>query len=218
MQPVVPDNPAIVLASGSPRRRELCRRVGFEPVVRVSSIPEQRESGESPEKYARRLANEKARDVAADLEGDSELPGWMLSADTIVVHRQEVLEKPEDREGAEAMLARLSGSRHEVVTAFCWYWRAPGGDEEVVERVEAVRTDVWLRELDDEMIERYVATGEPMDKAGGYGIQDVGSVLVRRIRGSHYCVVGLPVCEVVETLQQMGGLRDYPFGTGRDSE
>lgn len=212
MKPVRPDDPKIVLASGSPRRRELTERIGFEPVVRVSSIPEQRETGESPAEYARRLAVDKARHIAEQLEGDQQLPGWILSADTIVVHDDDVLEKPDDEKHAETMLRQLSGNHHQVITAFCWLWRDPEGDgTDTICRVTDISTDVWLRDLNDEMIQRYVATGEPMDKAGSYGIQDIGGVLVRRLEGSYFCVMGLPVCEVVEVLQEMGGLEAYPF-------
>ncbi len=213
MKPVTPEHPEIILASGSPRRKELIERIGFEPVVRVSSIPEERHSGESPSDYALRLAGEKARHVAAELEEDDQFPGWILSADTIVVHHDEVLEKPDDEDHAIEMLQRLSGQQHEVITSYCWLWRDPTGEGTGgFARAGWVSTDVWLRELDDEMIERYVATGEPMDKAGSYGIQKLGGVLVRRLEGSYFCVMGLPVCEVVEVLQQLGGLEAYPFG------
>lgn len=209
MQPIGPDSRAIVLASGSPRRLELTRRIGFEPLVRVSAIEERRGDGESPVEYARRLAEDKARDVADRIDG-GEMPGWILSADTIVVHRGDVLEKPDDAADARRMLRRMSGDKHRVITAFCWLFDG-GDDAETVCRVVDVSSEVWLRELDDEMIERYVATGEPMDKAGSYGIQDIGSTLVCRIEGSHFCIVGLPVCEVVATLQNLGGLVSYPF-------
>ena len=212
MKALHPDQPALILASGSPRRLQLCRRIGFEPLLYISSVEEQRASDEDPVSYARRLAAEKAADVAAKLVDEPTLPGWILSADTIVVHEHDVLEKPADPAEARSMLHRLSGEKHVVITAFCWLWRAPAGGEAKRKKVvRDVRASVWLRELDDEMIDRYVASGEPMDKAGSYGIQDVGSVLVRRVEGSFYCVVGLPVCEVVETLQELSGLESYPF-------
>ncbi len=210
MKAVNPENRSIILASGSPRRRELTRRIGFEPIVEVSSILEVHEPSESPIQYARRLAVEKARDVASSLRETP--PRWILSADTIVVHDGDILEKPADSDDAKAMLRRLSDDEHEVITAFCWTWpSASGEDDGPLEVVRDVSARVWLRRLDDEMIARYVATGEPMDKAGSYGIQDVGAVLVRRLQGSYFAVVGLPVCEVVETLQQLGGLESYPF-------
>ncbi len=212
MRQISSENPSILLASGSPRRLDLTRRIGFDPVVRVSSIVEERAQEESPESYARRLALEKAQDVADQFSSDTTLPGWILSADTIVVHDHQVLEKPTDEDDAVRMLQKLSGSRHEVITAFCWLWRAPGAEpSERIHRVRAVTAEVWLRDLTPEMIERYVATGEPMDKAGSYGIQDIGGVLVRKVVGSYFCVVGLPVCEVIEELQELSGLKDYPF-------
>lgn len=212
MQPVHSDNPSILLASGSPRRHELTLRIGFDPVVRVSDIPEVRDSKESPREYARRLAAQKASAVADSVRGDEDLPGWILSADTIVVHDHQVLEKPADADEARQMLRQISGERHQVITAFCWMWRAPNqSDEKRIQTVVDVSAEVWLRELTDETIARYVATGEPMDKAGSYGIQDVGGALVRRLDGSYFAIVGLPVCEVVETLEELGGLVDYPF-------
>ncbi len=205
MQPVGPQDRRILLASGSPRRLELTRRIGFEPVVRVSDIPEAPHPGEGPAEYARRLATEKAAAVARETAGE-DLPGWILAADTIVVHDGAILEKPADDEDAVGMLSRLQGSVHEVVTAFCWRWRVDGP-----RLTRSVRADVEMRPLPEAVIRRYVASGEPMDKAGSYGIQDIGSVLVRRIEGSYFCVVGLPVCEVVETLEELGGLTEYPF-------
>ena len=211
MEVVSPKQNKILLGSGSPRRRELVRRIGLEPVVRVSDIPEVRGPDEAPVEYARRLALEKARAVADEVADQADLPRWLLSADTIVVLGEDVLEKPDGPDDACSMLRRLSGERHEVITAFCWLRRAIGEGQERLEEVRHVAASVWLRPLSDAMIERYVATGEPMDKAGSYGIQDIGAVLVRAVEGSYFAVVGLPVCEVVETLQQMGGLEDYPF-------
>lgn len=213
MLPLRPETPEFILASGSPRRLELTRRIGLVPIVRVSSIPEEMGQGESPADYTLRLASEKAAAVAREVEGDEELPGWVLSADTIVVRGDRVLEKPGDADEAAQMLRRLSGVEHEVITSFCWRWRHSPEDEPLM-AVRAVRARVWMRDLSDEMIRRYVASGEPMDKAGSYGIQDIGSVLVRRIEGSYFCVVGLPVCEVVETLEELGGLEGYPFPAG----
>ena len=212
MKPLRPQDPSFILASHSPRRLELSQRIGFEPVVFGSDVPEEKADDESPVEYARRLAQAKARDVAATHADNDELPGWILSADTIVVHGGDVLEKPVDAEDARRMLASMSGNEHIVITAFCWLWRAPGG--EVEDRLEVVRdvsARVWMRQLSPDMMARYVATEEPMDKAGSYGIQDIGSTLVRRIDGSYFCVVGLPVCEVVEELEKLGGLKDYPF-------
>lgn len=181
------------------------QRLGFEPVVEVSAIPEQREPGESPSGYTRRLAHQKARDVADRLEG-SDKPGWILAADTIVAYEGDVLEKPGDRDEAIEMLERLSGTRHEVITSFAWLERHRG---DIVSR--DVNALVDFRAIGRDTIERYVDTGEPFDKAGGYGIQDLASAFVRSLEGSYFAVVGLPVCEVVETLQEQGGLIEFPF-------
>ncbi|MFU8802548.1 MAG: Maf family protein, partial [Bradymonadaceae bacterium] len=193
-------HPGIILASGSPRRLELTRRIGFEPTVVVSNIPEVYESDETPHEYTRRLALLKAQDVAQNLGKDEEKPAWILSADTIVVKDGAVLEKPLDEDDARRMLKRLSGQWHTVITSFCWLARTLSDDEPRC-GVYSVEAGVEFRELSEEMIRRYVATGEPMDKAGSYGIQDVGSTIVRAVKGSYFCVVGLPVCEVIEALQ-----------------
>ena len=212
MDIITKTSPRVVLASGSPRRLELMQRLGFEPLVFKSDIEEVPRAGESPEAYTLRLAREKGEAVADALADNRELPGWVLSADTIVVFDGAILEKPADEADARAMLARLAGNEHEVITAYCWTWRAPGQPVDArVSKAVAVRASVWMRELTEEHIRRYVASGEPMDKAGSYGIQDLGSTLVRRIDGSYFCVVGLPVCEVVETLEELGGLKGFPL-------
>lgn len=214
--PLVPAKTAraerhIILASGSPRRLELVKKVGFIPQVQVSQVPEAIQPGEAPRDYTRRLARTKAEAVRAELAEDSAKPGWILAADTIVVLPQEgadpaVLEKPADEAQARAMLRRLSGRLHEVITSFCWLDRFSGALA-----VESVHAQVQFRELSDQLIARYVATGEPADKAGAYGIQDIGSALVRRIEGSYFAIVGLPVCEVVESLQKLGGASGFPW-------
>lgn len=193
----------IVLASGSPRRRELLERLGFEPIVLVPNVPEVRAPGEPPAAYTRRLAEEKAMACAAKLAPDA--PAWILAADTIVECDDEVLEKPVDPADAHAMLERLSGRWHDVVTSFCWLHRDGRTS------TTTVRTEVLFRPLSSSLIERYVRTGEPMDKAGAYGIQDLGAALVREVRGSYTAVVGLPVCQVVEALEALEGISDFPF-------
>lgn len=206
MSKVTDQNRSIVLASGSPRRRALVEQVGFEPRVVVSEIPEERAADETPRQYTRRLAHAKAEDVAGRLDGESRTPDWMLAADTVVVHEGDVLEKPEDTSEAKRMIARLSGTEHRVDTSFCWWQRSTGDSA-----VRTVSARVALRALDEDTIARYVATGEPFDKAGGYGVQDIASAFVRSIEGSYFTVVGLPICEVVEQLDAMGGLAGFPF-------
>lgn len=194
----------ILLASGSPRRRELLSHVGFEPVVAPTDLPEVRAAEESPQTYTQRLARMKAQ-AAADA-ADDDAPRWVLAADTIVVLGERVLEKPRDPGDAVAMLLDLAGEWHQVMTSFCWLDRT-----DATEAVRTVTTEVHCRAVDEAWIRRYVATGEPMDKAGSYGIQDIGSTLVADVRGSYSAVVGLPLCEVVQTLEELGGLHGFPF-------
>lgn len=174
----------LILASNSPRRRELLRNAGFEFDVRPSGIQESRLPEESPEAFTRRLARDKALDVARQSEAGS----LVLGADTVVAVDGEILEKPVDAVDAARMLRTLSGRTHRVITAVCLI-RAP-------ERVLAWRhetTSVTFRKLTNEEIENYVASGEPFDKAGGYAIQGLASRFVPRIEGCYFNVVGLPV-------------------------
>lgn len=202
-------SPGFILASGSPRRRELTAALGWEPIVLPSSVEEVRQPEESPKQYTERLASDKARAVIAAQRGRDDLPEWVLSADTIVVQAGKVLEKPLDDDDAVRMLVELSGSTHEVITSFCWASRESG--EQVV---RSVTTVVHFRELELDVIRRYVATGESMDKAGAYGIQGLGGVFVASIEGSYSAVVGLPVSAVVESLERLGGLEGFPFVSG----
>lgn len=196
----------IILASGSPRRLELMQRIGFLPRVVKSDIPEARNRGEAPQAYTERLAFEKAQAVLKAHTSGSEK--WILSADTIVVIDEDVLEKPIDVADAKRMLKLMSGRTHDVITSFCWQHRTNGRSE-----VVSVIASVEMIPFDEKMIDAYIATGESMDKAGSYGIQAVGATLVRRVIGSYFCVMGLPVCEVVESLKGLGGLSSYPFST-----
>ena len=195
-----------ILASGSPRRRELTSALGLEPIVLVSSVPEERLAGELPCAYTERLAEEKARAVARSIAHRDDLPALILAADTIVVLGKEVLEKPVNVEDACAMLMDLSGSTHEVITSFCWLDR-----HDDRHAVRSVTTRVTFRPVSVGAIARYVATGEPMDKAGAYGIQGLGGAFVERIEGSYSAVVGLPVSAVIEELEALGALKEFPF-------
>ncbi len=193
----------IVLASGSPRRKELLEGLGFRLTVLRADVPEVPAPDESPSAYTRRLAHEKASAVAARL--DREHPDWVLAADTVVVFDDRILEKPADDEDAVRTLQELSGARHQVVTSFCWRHR-DGRD-----LVDTVVTDVSFRTLPDAWIHAYVRSGEPMDKAGGYGIQGRAAAFVDRIEGSYSCVVGLPVCAVLQRFEELGELETFPF-------
>jgi septum formation protein len=174
----------LILASSSPRRRELLENAGFKFDVTPSTVPEQCLPGEAPEVFVRRLAAAKALQVAA-----SAPPGSLvLGADTVVVVDADILGKPADAEDAARMLRILSGRSHRVLTGVCV--------AEAPDRIHAVKlcnTEVWFRDLGEAEIRAYVGSGEPLDKAGAYGIQGIASRFVTRIDGSYSNVVGLPV-------------------------
>lgn len=173
----------LVLASQSPRRSDLLHAAGFDFVVRSRPVDEIRQPGEAPRDYALRLAREKAE--AAWEEGDE----IVLGADTIVVLGERVLEKPAGDADARAMLAQLSGREHAVITGICL--RHASGAV-----TDAEQTQVHFLDLTAEEIKTYVASGEPMDKAGAYGIQGLASKFVDRIEGCYFNVMGLPVSRV----------------------
>ena len=188
----------VILASQSPRRRELLTLIGIPHEVRPADLDETMQPGESPTGCAERLARAKAQAVA---EGDER--AIVIGADTIVVLDGEVLGKPADASEAVQTLRRLAGRTHTVHTAVAV---AHGGHlESGVESVE-----VTFRPLTDEQVEAYVATGEPMDKAGAYGIQGYGAVLVERIHGDYFAVMGLALGRLVELLERVGVA--YRFG------
>jgi septum formation protein len=170
----------LVLASRSPRRAELLSAAGIEFTVRASDVNETPHEGESPRDYVLRLAEEKARAVEA---GDDEV---VLAADTTVILDGQIMGKPEDAADAARMLRALAGQRHEVVTAICLR-----RCDRVVRDIAS--TSVWFAPLSDREIADYVASGEPMDKAGAYGIQGLASKFIERVEGSYTNVVGLPV-------------------------
>jgi len=181
----------LILASASPRRQELLRNAGLDVEVRPSSIQEVVRPGESPEDFARRAATDKALAVAATAPSNA----LVLGADTVVVANSEVLGKPTDAADAARMLRALSGATHRVITGVSLV-SAP-------DRVEAVRAETTLvtfRRLDEKEIADYVASGEPFDKAGAYGIQGLASKFVTRIEGCYFNVVGLPVALVYDML------------------
>ncbi len=186
--------PSIILASASPRRRELLAQAGISFTVLVPDADESLEPGMEPERAARVLAERKAR-LAARAHPES----WVLAADTLVFTPDEILGKPRDRDDARRMLSLLSGRAHWVATGFCLGREAAGQWI-----VDAATTEVFFRDLSPGEIEWYIQTGEPFDKAGAYGIQGLGVFLVREIRGSYTNVVGLPVCEVLEHLARAG--------------
>ncbi len=188
---------SLYLASGSPRRHELLTLMGvaFERII--TSVEEVRQADETAAHYVRRLARDKAQAGVAAAPQD--LP--VLGADTIVILNGEVLEKPRDAQHATHMLEALSGQTHQVITAVAIADRQQMLDCSVV-------TDVTFRVLSAEDIAQYVASLEPMDKAGAYGIQGLGGCFVRKINGSYHAVVGLPLVETWELLRSINALRD----------
>ena len=184
----------IILASSSPRRIELMRRIGLEKCkVIVPHIDEDFDRAAPPEEIAAELSRRKAAEVV-DQCGPEDI---IIAADTIVLYDGNVLGKPEDEADAFNMLTMLSGSRHLVYTGLT----VRRGSEVVTE--DEV-TSVYMRELTGEEIEAYIATGEPMDKAGAYGIQERGALLVERVDGDFYNVMGLPVCRLSKILERFG--------------
>ena len=186
--------PAVILASNSPRRRELLEELGISFSVDPSDVDEGVLPGEAPEAYAARVALDKAQ-VAAGRARD----GIVIAADTIVVIGDRILGKPTDARDAGQMLAALSGHEHRVITGLVVMDAASGRTS-----VRTSITKVWFRDLSDREITDYVATGEPLDKAGAYGIQGKGALLVERIEGCFSNVVGLPLSLLLEILQEFG--------------
>ena len=183
----------IILASSSPRRKDLLRQLGIDFTIDPADVDERVFPNESPEAYAVRLALEKAR-VAAARAG----AGIVIAADTIVVLNDEILGKPVDAEDAERMLILLSGRMHRVITALAVMDAATG---RALTRTSLTR--VWFRGLSQYEIASYVATGEPLDKAGAYGIQERGALFVERIDGCYFNVVGLPLSLLADLLRDM---------------
>lgn len=187
----------LVLASRSPRRQQLLAMLGIPTRVAPADVQEIPLPRETPSAYARRLARDKARAV----------PGaYVLGADTIVVLDDEILEKPGDAGDALAMLTRLQGRWHEVITSVCLI--ANGETYEAQDR-----TAVEFRRLDEATLRAYIATGEPMDKAGAYGIQGYGAALIERVEGDFFGVMGLPLRLVVDLLAKAGAPYRFPAST-----
>lgn len=187
---------SIILASGSPRRRELLGLFGLPFSVCPADIDETMDPAADPKDEVARLSREKAMAVAAEADD------VVIAADTIVVCAGRILGKPHSRQEAWDMLHLLSGRAHQVMTG-CTV-RAPRGTETFTEI-----TDLHFRTLSDSEIERYIATGEPMDKAGAYGIQGGAALFCPSMVGDYYNVMGLPVCRLYETLQHLGVMEEH---------
>ena len=181
-----------VLASRSPRRVQFLREAGYVFALAPADVPESPQPGEAAVDYALRVAADKARCAARQ---HPDLPA--LGADTDVVLDGRILGKPRDAQDAAAMLAALSGRSHQVISAVVM---VAGAREQSV----LTQTDIEFAELSTEVIARYIETGEPLDKAGGYGIQGLAARFVRSVRGSYTGVVGLPLAETSDLLAQFG--------------
>jgi len=183
----------LILASASPRRAELLKRMGIDLDILPGNIDETFLRGETPREHVLRLSEEKAL-LAACSRPDA----WVLGADTIVVVAGEVLGKPESSAAATTMLEKLSGRKHEVLTGFTILRRGVG-----IRIREVVGSTVLFREISGDERAWYTGTEEPYDKAGGYAVQGMGGCFIREIRGSFTNVVGLPLCEVIEALKRV---------------
>ncbi len=194
-------NLKLVLASASPRRAELLRNAGIAFRVEVPNLEEAPLPGEAPDAYARRLARDKARVVAPRCPGE-----FVLAADTVVVVGDVLLEKPLDPADAARMLRLLSGRSHRVTTGVCLLLLETRNEklETLFEDVRSETTQVTFALLREEEIQAYVATGQPLDKAGAYGIQEFASRFVTRVHGCYFNVVGLPLSLVYRMLREHG--------------
>lgn len=199
---------AITLASRSPRRRDLLVSVGFRVVPRPADVDETQRSGETPVDLALRLARLKAEAVIASDDDAADRPDTLIAADT-VVHTDDgrVLGKPAGRDDAARILRALSGTTHSVTTGWCLGSCAGG-----VLSVHATTTRVSFVDLNDDLVDAYLATDEPWDKAGAYGIQGLAAVFVSGIDGCWSNVVGLPVSAVVAELGRLGRIGAAPWG------
>ncbi len=218
-------NVQIILASASPRRKELLERLGFSVKCIPAAIDEIQNEGEVAENFVKRMARQKCLTVVERMQqnmysdmdprarpypagGGTRLSEtrWVVAADTVVVLAERILGKPKDTAEASEMLHRLAGSRHRVITGFCIH-----DLKKNKEGVQAVATTVQFKGLTANEIEKYVAVGESMDKAGAYAAQGVGAYLIEEIDGSYTNVVGLPLCQVVEMMEEMGASDILPY-------
>lgn len=197
-----PEPVRLVLASASPRRRYLLDQAGIQFDVQPANIPEERRSGEAPEAFARRLAREKARAVASQLA--AETGSAVLGSDTIVVLGDDVLGKPQDPEHAVELLTRLLGHTHHVITAVAIARAGVTDADSPSIRDFAVSSGVAMRSAGEDEIRAYVASGEPLDKAGAYALQGGGRRFVASVEGSETNVIGLPVEETLALLREFG--------------
>lgn len=192
----------IILASGSPRRKELLEQVHIPFEIRVSSCKETI-TKDQPSDIVMELSAQKAADISSSLLDTEKEDCLIIGADTVVCLNHKILGKPADEKEAFAMLNDLSGTSHQVYTGVTLiYWKK--GNKQLKSFYE--KTDVFFYPLRPDQIESYIATGEPMDKAGAYGIQGLAAAFVRRIEGDYYNVVGLPVARLIQEMESLFSL------------
>jgi septum formation protein len=182
----------LILASGSPRRKELLQQIQLSFSIEVSNADESFSENLHPYEVVLELAKRKAVSIAKEKPGS-----FVIGSDTVVVYKDEILGKPSDSEHAKEMLRMLSGRTHSVYTGVAIV-------KDQTEKMFYKKTEVTFWELTEEEIDRYAASGEPLDKAGGYGIQGLGAFLVKEIHGDYFSVVGLPISHVYRSLIEMG--------------
>lgn len=192
MRPIYHTRKPLILASASPRRQGYFQDLGLEYRVHPADIDEELLPEEKPQDFVRRMAAEKAALVMELYPGS-----WIVAADTVVNLAGSVLGKPKDGTDAVSMLMQLSGKEHWVQTGICLACRQEG-----IVAVQSVHTRVVFSPFSERTARAYVATGEPLDKAGSYGIQGQGAFLVKEVRGSYSNVVGLPLCELLVMLEE----------------
>lgn len=216
----------LILASASTRRKELLERIGFTVKTIPADVNEERLPDEDPSEFVKRIARSKVLAVVNRLRGTmamqqgelGQLPAqtkvssretsarWIVGADTVVVLDGEVIGKPRDPDHAFDMLQRLSGREHTVITGFCVFDLVKNK-----EGIQAVTSRVKLKRMNRTEIEKYLAIGESLDKAGAYAVQGVGSYLIEHLVGSYSNVVGLPLCQFMEMLEEMGANDILPY-------
>lgn len=215
----------LVLASASPRRKELLERIGFAVKIVPAEIEEVMEPEEDPTEFVKRMSRTKVLSVVNRLKGTMATQGdthehaspgrgkkrdgpdrWVVGADTVVVVDNEVMGKPVSQDEAFDMLQKLSGREHTVVTGFCVFDLVKNK-----EGIQAVISTVRFKRMSRREIEKYLSIGESADKAGSYGIQGVGSYLIDSIDGSYTNVVGLPLCQLMEMFEEMGAHDILPY-------
>ena len=193
------ENRKLILASSSPRRKEILESFNLDFVVIPAEIEEKIDNSLSPEKNAEQLACQKAKEVFGEVSEITDV--YVIGVDTIVVIESQILGKPNSKEEAKKMLSLLSGKTHKVISGICII---KTDDDEPVMEFSHVVTNVTMKGLDDDTIDKYISTNEPMDKAGAYGIQGFGIFLVEKIEGSYSNVVGLPSSKLYDMLKNMG--------------